>query len=776
MLGYAALIIEIAGYSLLAWHLLGIRLHVAPALFVSAAILVLYASDFLGQLQLASQLVHWIGLASLPIFLAYVLLKSGSSSQLPITVFFAVPTFLVWLWFLNVGAEFHSWDEFSHWGSVVRSLYEANTFRLSPNPLYFQDYPPGLALFAYHSLQSLGYSEGNVYLSYAIVIASFALALTGPAMRLGSIPFLIVFAVVCACIQQFGHGFSSVLVDHLLSILFAGAIAIYFEQRDVERGLWAVPVVLGALALAKNAGTFFSVLAAFICIVDTVIVRRQSTISSKDDLRHAPVPRVADHVTALLRKLSLSSHDAVFAAAIVSIPFAISLTWSYYVQRTGLNVGWSDHSPTAGLTNLLICCQSSREIEVAGKFFSSMFGVTPPNPAPASLLGIGLDAFKRGLTQWSIAAPGFAFLELALIGLALGVLSLQLTGDARGLALTGFLGAGCAGYSLSLLTAYLYAFSDFEARALISFARFENVYVLTWTLLTLYLFTRALGELPRAIIFLGAALIAIWSHYRLYSVEAALESFARRAAKEITKLIHMGSPEKLPKRDDVRKWALQLSHVIPTNAKVYIAWPQSHGLEFWLAKHELLPRVTNRKCFSFSTTGTPEIVEDCRMSETDLSATLRGYDYLVVGSKAEFLRSQYPTLLADIPSNAATALLKIRTPAKAVQLEPLSLESEICATGKELKKPFGEGGGFSFTARVSSDLGPDDTSPAGSRTMLCENGKFIGSPGALHAAVRTKGGGLYSHLPTYVLMSSSDNSNPNVNGRVYRIVRVPPER
>lgn len=67
--------------------------------------------------------------------------------------------------------------------------------------------------------------------------------------------------------------------------------------------------------------------------------------------------------------------------------------------------------------------------------------------------------------------------------------------------------------------------------------------------------------------------------------------------------------------------------------------------------------------------------------------------------------------------------------------------------------------------------------PARWRVELLEDGKPLGPSGALHDDIRTRGLGAWSHwdfgLRTQVMFSTSDNSDPNENGRRYEL-RVKP--
>lgn len=63
----------------------------------------------------------------------------------------------------------------------------------------------------------------------------------------------------------------------------------------------------------------------------------------------------------------------------------------------------------------------------------------------------------------------------------------------------------------------------------------------------------------------------------------------------------------------------------------------------------------------------------------------------------------------------------------------------------------------------------DDLDPAGSALSLLEDGKALGPGNSLRDAIRDFGGGRYAHFDRWVMMSSSDNSDPRGNGRIYRI-------
>jgi hypothetical protein len=90
---------------------------------------------------------------------------------------------------------------------------------------------------------------------------------------------------------------------------------------------------------------------------------------------------------------------------------------------------------------------------------------------------------------------------------------------------------------------------------------------------------------------------------------------------------------------------------------------------------------------------------------------------------------------------------------------------------------FSQDQGFSWIAQASDLKAHADGPgfPVRSPLVVLEDDRAIGPAHASHAAIRTIGGGSYSHWQERVFMSATDNSNPNSNGRRYvAIVPAPP--
>jgi FkbM family methyltransferase len=70
----------------------------------------------------------------------------------------------------------------------------------------------------------------------------------------------------------------------------------------------------------------------------------------------------------------------------------------------------------------------------------------------------------------------------------------------------------------------------------------------------------------------------------------------------------------------------------------------------------------------------------------------------------------------------------------------------------------------------------DSIGDSDSATIVLESGRALGPGHTPHDDIRFTGRGLFSHWGPWLYLSTSDNSDPNTNGRVYTIVAIPRRR
>lgn len=89
----------------------------------------------------------------------------------------------------------------------------------------------------------------------------------------------------------------------------------------------------------------------------------------------------------------------------------------------------------------------------------------------------------------------------------------------------------------------------------------------------------------------------------------------------------------------------------------------------------------------------------------------------------------------------------------------------------KLLPSFYHAGSYAWIADDLGDLGPGDnlSEPYSSQVILYENGRRLGPPHSSHADIARQGGGGFSHWGESLWFSTSDNSDPNLNGRSYEV-------
>lgn len=89
----------------------------------------------------------------------------------------------------------------------------------------------------------------------------------------------------------------------------------------------------------------------------------------------------------------------------------------------------------------------------------------------------------------------------------------------------------------------------------------------------------------------------------------------------------------------------------------------------------------------------------------------------------------------------------------------------------ELKKPFQREQGHCWQIRLSEYEASADTGEKPQQSMLAlyENDRQIGAAHSIHSHIREYGQGRYSHWGQYLYFSSTDNTDPNKNGRKYSV-------
>jgi len=179
--------------------------------------------------------------------------------------FFILTVYL--LFFLREQKLFH-YDNFSHWGMIVKSLCLESRFpNFESTTISFQAYPVGSACFIWFVCKFLGYTEGHALFAQAMLMLScigplFAFAHGGKKIQ----KILITVITLCSGVFLLSYsvkvsiGIHNLLVDGLLADIAIAAFAIIFLYREkIQLAIWCVLPLLVFEVCVKNSGIMWVV-------------------------------------------------------------------------------------------------------------------------------------------------------------------------------------------------------------------------------------------------------------------------------------------------------------------------------------------------------------------------------------------------------------------------------------------------------------------------------------------------------------------------------------
>ena len=187
------------------------------------------------------------------------------------------------------GKVLHSWDEFTHWGDIVKAMVTIDDF--GTNPLAdaaFQSYPPGMSLFQY-MLQKLYvwktgeiFSEWRLYIAYQMFAFSYMVPFfSGKIKKNIFCSFASMIIVFLAPLMFYKEFYSTLYIDPFLSVLSGAGLAmvLWTKEKDLCYSL-RIFSICSMLVLAKDAGILFAVVLGITYLADALVERKRYSIKA----------------------------------------------------------------------------------------------------------------------------------------------------------------------------------------------------------------------------------------------------------------------------------------------------------------------------------------------------------------------------------------------------------------------------------------------------------------------------------------------------------------
>ena len=443
----------------------GKRFEESIALTTGSMILFMFLCGILGILKFSVYAI--LGASAALLILSAVRIiqkKTPLKSLAPFATPAVLAFLLVYIFLLYVHYErmLHEWDEFTHWGDVVKAMCHIDDFSTSPlSHSRFQNYVPGMALFQYlFEKIAMIFPDGifvdwRLYFAYHLLAFIFLLPfLTVRKWRWFLPAFLLMLSTAMApSFLSEGSYLTVIYVDGFVGLLAGAGFTMLFLQKSSKTKTAHILVICALLVLVKDVGVLFAVALAAAFILTELPAARKN-------------PKKLLAVTAL-------------AAAFVAVP---KILWNMNVRMNGATSVKFTRPIDFGVLWRLITGQETGEIAlIPGLCFDKLL------KEPIGLEG----TFRVDVTYPVIAA----ILLVLLIGLwviwrkTAPEAKLRQTVSVCAMIFTFLI------YCVGLPVIYMFKFST--GTSLPSFDRYMSIVFSSWTVMVFLLLTVLAQERPK---------------------------------------------------------------------------------------------------------------------------------------------------------------------------------------------------------------------------------------------------------------------------------------
>jgi hypothetical protein len=499
---------------------------------VAFIVLALYAAALAGVLWWAALAIHLLGAAALAMELLRRA-KEPAATWAVATPYGVLLALAAAFWAIHGNDLYFFYDEYAHWGIFVKEMLAFDGFWPADTNAMHPRYPPAAPLWQYFFNVFSPPREGFTYLGqFVLLVAPLLVLWESIAWR--QWPWSLAVLGLCAlALTNFGLGVTSLYVDHVLAVWFAGTVlAVVAERGDAAGRLLSFAAPVAVIALLKEAGLPFALAAATII---AALFARRAWSHSEWWLRFA--------------------RPAAVLLVLIVPAFVCLQVWSWNRDRVG---SAEDAYSVSGIVSGLLSGAQGTDptsAEISRRFIDVFLNQQLSNDAVSR----GFNEFTYGIRD--LFADPFrlttATLLLAVVAWWLALSAFVFSPEARwtwGIVSGGLL-ATAAAYILTLYFSYRFAF-DTRGLELPSYVRYVHAVVLPLVLCAfapLLPVFRGIGDapawtvagrsLPRHAALFGGALAALYvfeTPYLTPLVRPNERIALREAIEPVTSAIHNG--------------------------------------------------------------------------------------------------------------------------------------------------------------------------------------------------------------------------------------------
>ena len=583
----------------------GKRFEETVALSAGSLILILFLFGILGVLEAGVFFV--LGLTLLLIGLSVIRLV-GKPAAASVRAFFT-PSFLAFtllfgfLFVIHFQRMLHEWDEFTHWGDVVKAMTCVNDFSTNPEAhSMFQSYVPGMALFQYlfqkiaTLLTGCSFFDWGLYFCFHLLSCIFLLPFFDIRKWKHFLPGFVMLGCIALlpCFLQKEY-LTSIYIDSFVSLLAGTGFAILFIRKKTPVVLAHFLVVCSMLVLAKDVGMLFAVILGCTFLIQELrcgTERRRLVILLALTVAAIAVPKVLWEINIRLHHAATSFRDPVDLDVLFRIITFRDHSWRTVLLENYFSRLFTSSVPLGGIS-----------------------GISIGYPVLSALL-LGALFFCRHL--WSRLAPDRKKQQSAVCVMMILTLLIYLAG---------------------MPFFYIFRFGEDAADSLPSLARYLSIVFTAFTIALFLVFAGYIREKPRHL-WKGVA-VCILAAFLFTNGETFLHYLDRAYIRETGYI-----------QGKVSSIVSPMLSLADGEAKdVWIISQGSDGFDYWMIRYGIRP-CNGAVNVGWSLTASPEALYagdrwTVQISAESWQEALKDFDYVLIYKTNDSFREEYASLFEN---------------------------------------------------------------------------------------------------------------------------------
>lgn len=572
---------------------------------ILSTIILVYLFGLLGLLKYG---VYTFIIISIILGFAEIILFIKSSNKCEFIKSIITPGLLLFF-ILNIvliyferGRMFSDWDEFSHWGSAIKSMFTINDFSTNQNStLMFKSYPPAMTIFQYIFQFIKGqFIEYYAYYSYSLFVFSLLLPFTSN-LRWKNISkiFICLILIIVTPIFIYTNFYNSIYIDAALGLTFGFIVSKILCTKENYK-IYDIILICSSffvLILEKDTGLFLALIALVIFTIDI--------LKYKNNLKKL-------NKTQIIKKLGIC------VLPLICIIIA-KFTWSYLININNAEKMFSNSYNFIGIIKLIIGKDTTYRSIVVENFINGCFdkkileGIVSVNTIELGI--IFAIVFLLISKICSCNKRENCFLIIVIVGLIL--------------------------YLFGLMITYAYKFPEVEAIEIASFVRYVKIYYAGLMFITYAIFINY-KEMDNKTILIYTLIVMLFSPIStIYNLHKSISTSINYRSNFLSEV------EKIKNNIDDGKSLFFIDKIDTEEEGV-------PGKVYWVERYSLIPVEFNDHGSWNITTDLSKVNRFCHyMSfEEFKNQVFNQYDYIYIRHLNEDFKTEYGVLFEDLKANS----------------------------------------------------------------------------------------------------------------------------